>query len=285
MKSKVNFLVLLGLLIGMAYTSDAQILDSPRDGVFDEINLPDKKPLSYYPVREADVVWRKRIWRIIDLRQKMNQPFYYPETRQKGMKNFMTVLMDALREGTITAYDATNDDQFLVPMTYQEIENKLTSTDTIPIYDPNNPDIILKYEVSQKDFDPSTVDRIKLKEDWFFDKQRSVMDVRILGICPVQTLNDEQTGNFIGFVNLFWIYFPEARPIFAKSIVFNRQNSAMNRTYDELFMNRLFSSYIYKDDNVYGRDISDYALGMDALLEAQRIKGEISEFENELWDY
>jgi gliding motility associated protien GldN len=285
MKSKVNFLVLLGLLIGMAYTSDAQILDSPRDGVFDEINLPDKKPLSYYPVREADVVWRKRIWRIIDLRQKMNQPFYYPETRQKGMKNFMTVLMDALREGTITAYDATNDDQFLVPMTYQEIESKLTSTDTIPIYDPNNPDIILKYEVSQKDFDPSTVDRIKLKEDWFFDKQRSVMDVRILGICPVQTLNDEQTGAFIGFVNLFWIYFPEARPIFAKSIVFNRQNSAMNRTYDELFMNRLFSSYIYKDDNVYGRDISEYALGMDALLEAQRIKGEISEFENELWDY
>ncbi len=285
MKTKVNFLVLLGLLLGIAYTSDAQILDSPRDGVFDEINLPDKKPLSYYPVREADVVWRKRIWRIIDLRQKMNQPFYYPETRQKGMKNFMTVLMDALREGTITAYDATNDDQFLVPMTYQEIENKLTSTDTIPIYDPNNPDIILKYEVSQKDFDPSTVDRIKLKEDWFFDKQRSVMDVRILGICPVQTLNDEQTGNFIGFVNLFWIYFPEARPIFAKSIVFNRQNSAMNRTYDELFMNRLFSSYIYKDDNVYGRDISDYALGMDALLEAQRIKGEISEFENELWDY
>ncbi len=285
MKSKVNFLVLLGLLIGMAYTSDAQILDSPRDGVFDEINLPDKKPLSYYPVREADVVWRKRIWRIIDLRQKMNQPFYYPETRQKGMKNFMTVLMDALREGTITAYDATNDDQFLVPMTYQEIESKLTSTDTIPIYDPNNPDIILKYEVSQKDFDPSTVDRIKLKEDWFFDKQRSVMDVRILGICPVQTLNDEQTGAFIGFVNLFWIYFPEARPIFAKSIVFNRQNSAMNRTYDELFMNRLFSSYIYKDDNVYGRDISEYALGMDALLEAERIKGEISEFENELWDY
>jgi len=284
MKSKVNFLILLGLLLGMAYSTDAQILDSPRDGVFDEINLPDKKPLPYYPVREADVVWRKRIWRIIDLRQKMNQPFYYPETRQKGMKNFMTVLMDALREGTITAYDP-QDDQFLVPMTYQEIENKLTTTDTIPIYDPNNPDIILKYEVVQKDFDPSTVQRIKLKEDWFFDKQRSVMDVRILGICPVQTLNDDQTGNFIGFVNLFWIYFPEARPVFAKSIVYNRLNTAMNRTYDELFMNRLFSSYIYKEDNVYGREITAYAQGMDALLEAQRIKNEISDFENELWDY
>jgi gliding motility associated protien GldN len=284
MKSKVNFLILLGLLLGMAYTSDAQVLDSPRDGVFDEINLPDKKPLPYYPVREADVVWKKRIWRIIDLRQKMNQPFYYPETRQKGMKNFMTVIMDALREGTITAYDP-QDDQFLVPMTYQEIENKLTTTDTIPIYDPNNPDIILRYEVTQRDFDPATVDRIKLKEDWFFDKQRSIMDVRILGICPVQTLNDEQTGNFIGFVNLFWIYFPEARPVFAKALVYNRLNTAMNRTYDELFMNRLFSSYIIQEDNVYGRPISDYATGMDALLEAQRIKNEISDFENELWDY
>ncbi len=284
MKSLVSLIILLGLILGISYTSDAQILDSPRDGVFDEINLPDKKPLPYYPVREADVVWRKRIWRIIDLRQKMNQPFYYPLKREKGMKNFMTVIMDALREGTITAYDQT-DDQFLIPLTYQEIENTLNTVDTIPKLDPNNPDIILGYDYIPREFDPSTVQKLQIKEDWFFDKQRSVMDVRILGICPIRKLIDETSGKDLGESKMFWIYFPEARPVFAKSIVYNRLNTAMNRTYDELFMNRLFASYIVKEDNVYGRSISDYAQGMDALLEAQRIKNEISDFENELWDY
>ncbi|MCD4682426.1 MAG: gliding motility protein GldN [Bacteroidales bacterium] len=284
MKTTISIIILAGMIIGINSTSVAQILDSPRDGVFDEIHLQEKKPIPYYPVREADVIWKKRIWRIMDLRQKMNHPFYYPETPQKGWKNFMTVIMDAIREGTITAYDPSKDDQFLVPLTYQEIEKKFTRTDTVPIVDPNNPQRILRYEVVKEDFDPSEVQRIKLKEDWFFDKQRSVMDVRVLGICPVRNLYDDD-GNYFGLEEMFWIYYPEARPVFAQSIVFNRSNSAEERTYDELFWKRMFGSYVYKEENVYNREITDYASGMDALLEAERIKNELFEFEHELWEF
>jgi len=284
MKTAISLIILIGMIVGINSNSLAQILDSPRDGVFDEIHLQEKKPIPYYPVREADVIWKKRIWRIMDLRQKMNHPFYYPETPQKGWKNFMTVIMDAIREGTITAYDPAKDDQFLVPLTYQEIEKKFTRTDTVPIYDPNNPQRILRYEVVKDDFDPTEVQRIKLKEDWFFDKQRSVMDVRILGICPVRNLYDDD-GNYFGLEEMFWIYFPEARPVFAQSIVFNRSNTAEERTYDELFWKRMFGSYVYKEENVYNREITDYASGMDALLEAERIKNELFEFEHELWEF
>jgi len=284
MKTAISIIILAGLIIGINSTTIAQILDSPRDGVFDEIHLQEKKPIPYYPVREADVIWKKRIWRIMDLRQKMNHPFYYPETPQKGWKNFMTVIMDAIREGTITAYDPAKDDQFLVPLTYQEIEKKFTRTDTVPIVDPNNPQRILRYEVVKEDFDPTEVQRIKLKEDWFFDKQRSVMDVRVLGICPVRNLYDDD-GNYFGLEEMFWIYYPEARPVFAQSIVFNRSNSAEERTYDELFWKRMFGSYVYKEENVYNREITDYASGMDALLEAERIKSELFEFEHELWEF
>ncbi len=84
MKTTISLIILIGMVIGINSTSVAQILDSPRDGVFDEIHLQEKKPIPYYPVREADVIWKKRIWRIMDLRQKMNHPFYYPETPQKG---------------------------------------------------------------------------------------------------------------------------------------------------------------------------------------------------------
>ncbi len=284
MKTTSSFLLIIGLFLGMNTIITAQILDSPRDGIYDEIQLPDKKPIPYTPVREADVVWQKKIWRIMDLRQKMNLPFYYPETPQKGWKNLMTVIMDAIREGTITAYDPTKDDQFLVPMTYQEIENKFTRIDTVPVVDPNNPDRILSYDVVKEELDPSEVQRIKIKEVWFFDKQRSQMDVRILGICPVRNVYDDN-GNFMALENMFWIYFPEARPVFAQAQVFNRKNTAEKRTYDELFWMRMFASYIYKEENVYDREITEYSSGMDALLEAERIKNELFEFQQDMWEF
>jgi len=275
---------MISLFFGVNMSSTSQILDSPRDGVFDKIHLTEKKPIPYYPVREADVVWKKRIWRIMDLRQKINHPFYYPETPQKGWKNFITVIVDAIREGAITAYDPTNDDQFLVPYTYQEIEDKFTRIDTVDVVDPDNPQIILEKKVVKEEIDPTKVQTIKIKEDWFFDKQRSVMDVRILGICPVIDSYDENDV-YLGKLNMFWIYFPEARPVFAQSEVFNRSNSAEKRTYDELFWKRMFGSYVYKEENVYDRDIIEYASGMDALLEAERIKNELFEFEHDLWEF
>lgn len=284
MRTILSALLFLGMIIGINSTSFAQILDSPRDGVFDQIHVTEKKPIPYYPVREADVAWEKRVWRIMDLRQKMNHPFFYPETPQKGWKNFMTHVIDAIREGSITPYDPTKDDQFLVPYTFQEIENKFTSTDTLPVYDPNNPNIILRMEVVTEELDPSNIKTIKIKEDWFFDKQRSVMDVRILGICPVIDQYDEY-DNYLGKEDMFWIYFPEARPVFAQAEVFNRKNSSEKRTYDELFWKRMFASYVYKEENVYNRQIQDYATGMDALLEAERIKTDLFEIEHELWEF
>ncbi|MCD4736670.1 MAG: gliding motility protein GldN [Bacteroidales bacterium] len=284
MKTILSLTFLAFLIASTGTDAVSQVLESPRDGIYDKIHTEARIPIPYTPVREADVVWQKRIWRIIDLRQKINHPFFYPETRQKDWKNFMTVIMDAIKEGTLTAYDPDTDDQFLVPMTYQEIESKFTQMDTVPEYDPNNPQRIIGYKYIKEELDPSEVERIKLKEDWFFDKQRSVMDVRIIGICPVRNLYDDM-GNYVGLQNLFWIYFPEARPVFANAEVFNRQNGAERRTYDDIFWKRIFGSYIYKEENVYDRDIIDYATGMDALLEAEKVKNDLFILEHELWEF
>jgi gliding motility associated protien GldN len=244
----------------------------------------DKTPIVYPYVREADVMWSKRIWRVIDLREKMNQPFYYPEIPHNNWRNFMQVIMDALKEGSITAYDASlPTDEFTVPLTYQEIMSTLERTDTVQLQRPYPP-----YEwydtVINQEFNSTDVKQFRIKEDWFFDKQRSVLDVRMLGICPVVDDFDEK-GNLRGTKPLFWIYFPEARMVFAKAEVFNWANDAERRTYDDVFWKRLFSSYIYKEANVYDRKIAEYATGMDALLEAERIKQELLEFELDLWEY
>ncbi len=282
MNKKALFLVPVLMAVWFSW-SYAQVLVSPSDGIYDKIHSPEKKPVPYAAVREADVVWQKRIWRIVDLRQKINQPFYYPETPQKGWRNFMTVVKEALKASDLRPYQASNE-EFTTPLTFQEIENKFTKSDTIDIFDPNNPQRVLRKEVVKEALKISDIYRLKIKEIWFFDKQRSQLDVRILGICPVLDLKDSR-GNFVGYQNLFWIYFPEARPVFAKAEVFNRHNSAERRTYDDLFWKRIFGSYIYKEENVYDRDISDYATGMDALLESDRIKNDIFKFEHELWEF
>jgi len=283
MKSILCGLIIILLFSASTFSLQAQVFNSPRDGVFDKVHTTERKPIPYTAVRESDVIWQKRIWREIDFRQKINHPFYYPEKAQTNWKSFMTILMEAIREGSITAYDATNDDQFLVPLTSREIENKFVSINVEPKYDPFNPQLIIGYDTVETGLDPTMVDRIRIKEDWFFDKQRSVMDVRIIGILPLRKVYDQD--NFIGREQLFWIYFPEARPVFAKTEVFNRQNGAERRTYDDIFWKRIFGSYIYKEENVYDREISKYASGMDALLESERIKDELFLFEHELWEF
>jgi gliding motility associated protien GldN len=282
MKKITFFIASIIILAGLSTSVSGQILDNfPQDVIYYDNDLEDITPIALPAVRKADIMWSKRIWREIDMRQKMNQPFYYPVIPHNNWRNFITVIMDALQEGSITAYDITSTDEFLVPLTYQEIISRQidtthrTLTRPFPPYD--------QYDtVIYSEFDPGQVTRLRLKEDWYFDKKRSQMLVRILGICPViiKQREDQEYAE-----PLFWIYFPEARPVLAKAEVFNRFNDAARRSYDEVFMKRIFNSYVYKEENVYDRRISEYAQGLDALLEAERVKMELLNFEQGLWEY
>jgi gliding motility associated protien GldN len=282
MKKITFFFLSLIILLGFYKPVKAQILENNiQDMVNFDDDLPDTKPIPYPAVRKADMMWSKRIWREIDMRQKINQPFYYPLEPHNNWRNFITVIMDALKEGSITAYAISNTDEFLVPLNYQEIISAQIDTVHRTFQRPYPP--YEEYDtVIYSEFDATKVTRLRIKEDWYFDKKRSQMQVRILGICPVmmKERNDEEYAE-----PLFWIYFPEARPVLGHAEVFNRFNDAARRSYDELFMKRFFSSYVYKEQNVYDRRISEYAQGLDALLEAERVKNELLNFEQHLWEY
>jgi gliding motility associated protien GldN len=282
MKKITFFIITLVILTGFSGPVKSQILDNPPQDVinFDD-DLKDIKPIPIPSIRKADIMWSKRIWREIDMRQKINQPFYYPIEEHNNWRNFITVIMDALKEGSISAYDISPTDEFLVPLNYQEILTRQIDTFHQTFQRPYPP--YEQYDtVVYSDFDPGKVYRIRIKEDWYFDKKHSQMLVRILGICPVMTKirNGQEFSE-----PLFWIYFPEARDVLAHAEVFNRFNDATRRSYDEIFMKRLFNSYIYKEQNVYDRRISEYAQNLDALLEAERIKMELLDFEQSLWEY
>jgi len=126
--------------------------------------------------------------------------------------------------------------------------------------------------------------QIRIKEDWFIDKQKSYLEVRILGICPILLVKDDN-DNVKGNLPMFWINFEQARLLFANVQTFNPFNDAMRLTYDDLFMKRIFSSYIIKKSNVYNRSIAEYKTGIDALLESEQIKDDIFNTELDLWEY
>lgn len=266
------------------------------DGIYQPEHIPAKTPIEYGsggpyggPIwREADIIWSKRIWRRIDLREKPNHVLFFPTAKpNQGVRPLWDILKEAIvKEGTVTAYSPgilKDDDQFTTPMTPQEVLQLLVKKDTQYVTDPTTGETEMK--VVDKEITPSEIKWYDLKEDWFFDKQRSVLDVKIIGICPLKERYDEVTGEFKGTDPLFWIYFPELRRVIAKIKVYNPANDAMSISFDDFFWKRKFSSYIVKESNVYDRAIREYATGIDAILEAERIKNSIFDFEQGLWQY
>jgi len=299
-----KYILTLLIIVCCAVSSNAQDILSTEDmnSVYKKEKHHNKRVQQYSPLREADVMWSRKIWREIDMRQKINHPFYHPENNgtpaaavTSDRKSLIDVIYDAINEGTITAYgNAVYDDEFRQEMSQDEIKRiGGARQEVIQTIDSK---LILQgvdIEFAKKDtfinipFNRNTVKKWRVKEEWFFDKQRSVMDVRIIGLAPLQENKNEITGRLTGgFSPLFWVYFPEARKVLINAEVFNLvKNNAERRTYDDIFWKRMFGSTITKESTVMDRKINQYMVGLDALLESERIKTEIFNTEHDHWEY
>ena len=281
-----SFLLLAGVQQAMAQCSPTAQVQSPAlPDPCDDDRILRPFPMRTAFVRPADIMWSKRTWRVIDLREKMNLPLYYPVEPTVCLKSLFDVLKCAILENDLNAFaNPIFDDEFTTVMTKVEVQALLVAWDsTHQSEDVNNPGEYittpLKTEITSE-----KVRQYWIKEDWFFDKERSVMEARIVGICPlVEKLSE--SGEFLGVKPLFWIYFPDARPFLAKAASFNFHNDAERMSYDELFVKRKFASYVYKESNVYNRSIAEYKVGIDALLESDLIKEDIFNYESDLWHY
>lgn len=279
-------------------------------------HVPTKKVIQPAFIREADYIWGKRVWRTIDLRQKFNYPLYYPLQKMDCRWSLFDVLTTYIDEGAITAYlpydwddinSAEDGDQFKYPLTssrygqkYFEYKKKLLNTwvvgDPYDIIEGYDPDGLPIYKRDSNGFVEQRVDtnyypieakdvvQYKVKEDWFFDRQRSSLDVRILGLAPVVYRRDDNE-NIVGTQTLFWVYFPEARYVLQNFYVYNQSNDARRMSFDDLFWKRMFHSTVTKETNVYDREVEEYTVGVEALLESDRIHNTVRVFEHDLWSY
>jgi gliding motility associated protien GldN len=284
-------LIFLAVVISVNGTIKAQ---DTKVEVYDKIHIPYKKPIPYPYTREADVMWSKVVWRMIDLREKMNLPLYYPLKPIGERMSLINLIFFGIDNEGMTVYDPNVEggvDEFKVPMTKDKIDINMGAVQrTIQVQDTLG-NMQSKTITDERQYDQ--VKKILVKEKWFFDRNYSTLQVRILGLCPIRVYPKEIKGVATDEANaemaqskVCWVYYPEARNLFSMHPIYNRFNDAQQISFDDLFMQRRFESYIYSESNVYGnRLINEYTTGIETLIEGDRIKESITNIEHDLWEY
>jgi gliding motility associated protien GldN len=273
-------------------------IEQPRpslrnDNAVQRTMMKDRTPLAYEDIREDDVMYSQRVWREIDVHEKMNVPFVYKAESDNGNQRFIMILLNAIKKGDITAFSAAGgDDRFTTPLPFPKIAELLVGkprNQQVPDWanDPDGSKGLMKDTTISEEFNPDLIERYWIKEDVVFDKESSRMYTRILGIAPLKTvLNDD--GSFRAVTPIFWVYYPDLRPMLAKYDVYNGRNFGAKMSWEELFESRMFSSRIIKstinnpNDAYISAYVKDPILG---LLEGENIKEKIFNYEQDLWSY
>jgi gliding motility associated protien GldN len=281
------------LPITVIKSSGSGLLDTVKmslrnDGAVERNLVKDRTPLTYEDIREDDAVFMVRVWREIDAREKLNLPFRYAANEDNGNQRFISILLKAIKDGDITAFSG-DDDRFTTPITADDAINAFGGGfDTVKVYDDEGN--VNGYQVRPKATDPDSIYKFQLKEEWIFDKESSRMFVRIIGIAPVIPYK-LSTGDIVANSErpVWWVYYPDLRPVLSKYDVYNPKNYATQTTWEDLFESRMFSSYVVKStlDNPYDIPLSTVYPNnsLFRLLDGEKIKDKIFNYEQSLWSY
>ena len=283
-----------------------QPVRKPVETPWEQVNTGDfTEPIAYTPVRQADVMYYWTIWRIIDLREKVNHPLYFPADQKGTWRSLGQTIFDAIDmsnpEKTDDVLPVYQDEMCTMPYSRDELQGLVSMTQTISDYD-----IETGEEIGTKEliitFEPKQITQYRMKEVWYFDKQYSTFRVQILQIEPMiqydrsegkssnyddENEDSEDVKGELVLKSLGHIYYNELRPYLARQEVFNMKNQAARLSFDDLITwKRDFSSLIYKESNVYDRDIEDYiANSRDQRIESERITDKLRTFEHDLWEF
>lgn len=287
-------------------TTVMEPIRAPIDGTYKKIELPQRTPIGLVETRYADVLYSKLIWRVLDLREKMNHPLYYPKEKKGNWKSLMATILDAIdsNESNVKPLMIYDDEYLTTPIAASALMDNMGEKKVQVLYnewgeDTGQIELFIPWG-------PAEIFRYRIKEQWIVDKQRSVMDQRIINFCPMfwyeslaesysEENNDADEGDgeeLAPVTNRRWrnfgyIYYNEIRDIFAVTEVFNPQNNAQRRTYDDIFIQRHFASFIEGEENVHdNRRINEYIVnGLDQALESERIKEQLRVREEDMWEF
>lgn len=321
-----------------------EAIRKPIDRPYEKKLLKDNTPAPLQPLDEEYIHYASLFWRVIDLREKMNLPLYFPTETKGNWKSFARIIWEIVdsNESNPMPTRIYTTEYFDIPLSNEEFKSKFSIepiTQLLWLTDPETGEQVFDEETGEpistgdttimQFADPKDIMQYDMKELYYVDNQRSMLDVRIMGICPVlqkgaadfgfddeddqpayeepaddefayddfedegspeEEYQEEEELPELGGTKLApigWFYYPEFRPVMAVNEVFNPHNNANRRTYDDIFLQRHFSSFIRAEENVYdNREIFHYILnGLDQILEAEKIKHKVFAFEHDMWEY
>jgi gliding motility associated protien GldN len=276
-----NLIFLFCVLFSVNAFSQANILNASTPSEIGIKNFDQKQSdsdsfLEFDYIDERDILWSKIVYEKIDLNEKLNFPLLFPvndETYEKNRKSLWRILKENIINKRITELYFDRNDNFKDKMSYNDVMEVVSFTELINGV-PTPPEELKSIDITA----------YRIKGMWYFDKRQGEMKYRLLGLMPVgKNLKDDDGKNN---TDLFWIWYPSLRKILHQEMVFNEKNNANRISFDQLLISRRFSSYIYKEDNLYGdRPISSYKdKGLQSISESQRIKKEILDFEQDMWN-
>ena len=249
------------------------------------------KPLDYGYVDDRDILFSKMTWEKVVLDERSNFPLYYPidtNNISSNRRSLYDVLMKSIKNGRIeNIYD---DSYFNAKRTLKDIESALSKIDTtgVGIEQLNAGEELSAEYINRRDITAAEIREYHIKGLWYFDKRQAEMKYRLLGIAPVAPdvnfIDDDEPD----LVELFWVFFPDAREVLHEAKSFNDKNSSMPFSFDHILNARRFHGYTYKEENVQGdRAVSEYISdnALMQLLESDRIKDKIRDFELDMWTY
>lgn len=260
-----------------------------------ELEANNSSPIAYGYVDDRDILWQKTVWETIDLDERINFPYYYP-TINNGLlsstrKSLFRILIDNINSGDIT--EIYSDSYFNDKLTAEDLEERLISKKLSPsgIEKSNSGEQVTENDYDIYKIETDKVVQYRIKGTWYVNKRLGELKYRLLGIAPVapdvSTLSDGPAAMADALVPLFWVWFPDARKALNNNQVFNSKNSSQLITFDNMLNSRRFNSVIYQEENVYeDRAVNQYIYedALRQLLESERIKSEIRDFEQDLWN-
>lgn len=281
----------LGLLLLLSFSVPvvAQTIETELPHFYKRHTASEREAYVFPFLRESDVVWEQMVWRTIDFREKFNQFFYFPTERKgvEGRRNFAYVIWDAVVAGDIPIYE---DDEMKIPLDNSMFVDQFTKADTI-ILEIVDDDENYEYKtvLVPKEFNSDEMLQIRLKESWYIDKQVTEQGVRILGLCLTKELFKEHDGDldYIGTAEMFWVPMqsPQVRRLMVRNEATWQQNIADQPSWEYIFINRMFNSYVTRISNRFNRSILDYLTGTEAIWESERIESELLDISQDMWEY
>ena len=282
-RMKRLFFVLLGVaLYVQAEAQPARRRVKPNDADKAEKTI-DRASLQFPVAVEVpeDVVWRRDVYRQLDLTLDKNAPLYYPVEPSAGQINLFTYLFDLLLTGKITAYQYKLDGN-----------ESFTSRDKVDVkelleryhiyYEEQNG----RPRVNASDIPSAEVSRYYIKESSYFDQRTSTFRTKVTALCPVLMRGDDFGGEATPYP-LFWLKYDDISTYLARhTMMASNYNNVTNMTEADYFSMNLYDGKIYKTNNMQGKVLANYCKTDSAMAnEQKRIEKQLSDFEKHVWGH